>query len=233
MIHIAVCEDEQNELERLQTNIRRYQTETGDECAFTVFGDGLDFIQRYKPVYDVIFMDIDMPRMNGMEAARGLRRIDQNVPLVFITNLKQYALRGYEVEALDFLVKPIGYSAFSTMMARVKKRLPPKPYEDIYITNAGGAHRIVVQDIYYVEVIQHYIVYHTVQGEVRFWGSLAEEEKKLPGELFARCNKPYIVNLSFVKRVDGYDLYIAGDVLKISRGQKPEFMRRLTEYMDR
>ena len=95
-------------------------------------------------------MDIEMPLMNGMEAADRLRRVDPYVPLVFITDLKQYALKGYEVEAMDFLVKPVGYTAFATMMERVSRR-SMKKQEQLTLSGAEGTFNVNVNDIYYIE----------------------------------------------------------------------------------
>ena len=233
MLNIAIVEDDPREAERIEQLLKSYAEETNEACQYTRFDDGMSFIDRFKPVFDAVFMDIEMPLVNGMKAAKWLRTVDREVPLIFITNLKQYALRGYEYEAMDFLVKPIRYPAFATMMARVRRHIGNKHHQDVCISEAGATIRLSVQDIFYVEVSQHYIVYHTVNGEHRFWGSLTTEEGRLPCELFAKCSKCYLVNLSHVKRVEGFDLFIADDVLRISRGQKPEFMRRLSEWIER
>lgn len=121
MTKIAIVEDKNEALLALENHIARYTREKGVECSYTHFANGLFFLENYKADFDVVFMDIDMPLMNGMEAAKRLREVDGHVPLVFITDLKQYALKGYEVEAMDFLVKPVSYAAFSTMLDRVRR----------------------------------------------------------------------------------------------------------------
>ena len=141
MLEIAIAEDRADALANLKNHIERYKKEKGIECDYTVFENGLFFIENYKPVYDVVFMDIDMPLMNGMEAAARLRKTDAYVPLVFITDLKQYALKGYEVEAMDFLVKPVGYTAFSTMMDRVRRRSNKKE-EQLTLSTATGTFNV-------------------------------------------------------------------------------------------
>ena len=174
-----------------------------------------------------------MPFLNGMDAAKKLRQSDPSVPLVFITNLKQYALNGYEVEAMDFLVKPVAYAAFSTMMGRVCARLALCTDKEIFIQNAQGGVKIKISDIFYVEVIKHYVIFHTPRGEVKMWGSLSDIEKRLPADRFARCNNCYLVHLAYATRLEGNDLYVGGDVLAVSRGKKQEFMQRLLDYMER
>lgn len=212
--------------------IDKYHKDTGRDSRLTLFKDGLDFLRKYKPdEYDVIFMDIDMPHINGIDTARRLRKSDDRVTLVFMTNLRQYALKGYEVSALDFLVKPIGYAAFSTMMNRVVKGLRDRHEPEIIINNRNGFYRIGMSDIYYLEVCRHYVIYHTVEGNIEVWGSLVEEEKKLTPDNFARCNNCFLVNLDCVKEVKGDNVIVGGDELKISRGKKVDFLKRLLDHI--
>lgn len=230
MLEIAIVEDRQEAVNNLENHIARLKTEKGIECKYTVFENGLFFIENYKPVYDVVFMDIEMPLMNGMEAATMLRKVDPYVPLVFITDLKQYALKGYEVEAMDFLVKPVNYTSFATMMERVCRRSTKKE-EQLTISSSQGTFNVNINDIYYVETLNHYIVYHTVNGDVSFFGSLTDEEKRLPTDRFIRCNSGYLVNLSQVKKVQDGEVYVADTSLPISRNKKTAFMQSLLNYM--
>ncbi|MBQ9276433.1 MAG: response regulator transcription factor, partial [Clostridia bacterium] len=184
----------------------------------------------YKAEYDVVFMDIDMPLMNGMEAAKKLRKVDGYVPLVFITDLKQYALKGYEVEAMDFLVKPVTYAAFSTMLDRVRRRVQ-QGEQTLLLTTAQGVFKTSVDDVLFVEMQNHYVNYHTTSGRFSFFGSLSEEEKRLPAKKFARCNSGYIVNLARVDKVQDGCVYIGGDCLPISRSKKASFMQSLFDFI--
>ena len=230
MLDIAIVEDRKDAVQTLTDHIARLKKEKGIECKVTVFENGLFFIENYKPIYDAVFMDIEMPLMNGMEAAKKMREVDPYVPLVFITDLKQYALKGYEVEAMDFLVKPVNYTSFATMMERVKRRSTKKE-EQLTISTAQGTFNVNINDIYYVEMQSHYVVYHTAHGEVRFFGSLSDEEKRLPGDRFVRCNSGFIVNLAHVKKIQDGDVYVAETGLPISRNKKTAFMQSLLRFM--
>lgn len=230
MLDIAIVEDREDAVQNLLSHIERLRKDKGIECQYTVFGNGLFFIENYKPVYDVVFMDIEMPLMNGMEAAGRLRKIDPYVPLVFITDLKQYALKGYEVEAMDFLVKPVNYVSFSTMMERVCRR-STKKQEQLTLSTAQGTYNVNINDVYYIEMANHYVVYHTVTGEISFFGSLSEEEKRLPPDRFVRCNSGLLVNLAQVKKVQDGDVYVADTSLPISRNKKVAFMQSLLTFM--
>ena len=230
MLEIAIVEDRQEAVFNLENHIARLKMEKGIECHYTVFENGLFFIENYKPIYDVVFMDIEMPLMNGMEAATRLRQVDPYVPLVFITDLKQYALKGYEVEAMDFLVKPVNYISFATMMERVVRRSTKKE-EQLSLSTAEGTFSVNINDIYYIEMLNHYVIYHTVTGEVRFFGSLSDEEKRLPQDRFTRCNSGFIVNLAQVKKVQDGEVYVGDTSLPISRNKKAAFMQSLLNFM--
>ena len=233
MLRIALCEDRAEQAALLIEHIVRYRTERDIAIEYTHFDNGLAFLDNYRKGFDVVFMDIEMPVLNGMEAAKRLRAIDPYVPLVFITDLKQYALKGYEVEALDFLVKPVTYVAFFTMMDRVRKNLAKRGDATVALQLPGGTVKVALADIYYIEVVDHYVVYHTVGGEFRFWGSLSEEEKRLPPEQFARSSSAYIVNLAAVTKVAGADVYVGNECLPLSRGKKASFLEAMLAYMNR
>ena len=107
MIQIAIVEDEEIYVKQLTEYIRKYQTERGRSIKVTVFGDGEDITENYNGVFDIILMDIQMRFMDGMTAAEKIRQMDQKVIIMFITNMIQYAVRGYEVDAMDYVVKPV------------------------------------------------------------------------------------------------------------------------------
>ena len=107
MIQIAIVEDEEIYVKQLTEYIRKYQTERGRSIKVTVFGDGEDITENYSGGFDIILMDIQMRFMDGMTAAEKIRQMDQKVIIMFITNMIQYAVRGYEVDAMDYVVKPV------------------------------------------------------------------------------------------------------------------------------
>ena len=170
MKNVAIVEDENAAAERLTAYIQRYAAEFGQQFNITRFYDGEEFLQNYKSVYAVAFLDIQMPRKNGMDTAVELRRYDKNVSIIFITNLVQYALRGYEVDAVSFLLKPVSYYDFSL---KFKKAL------DIYLMNEersftvnapGGLCRISTDKLMYVEIIKHRLHYHLIDDVIEMTG---------------------------------------------------------------
>ena len=113
MYHIAIVEDEKEFSTQLEKYLEQYQEENNVRFKVSVFQDGAEILEDYKKIYDVILLDIEMPRLNGMDAAEQIREMDTEVTLMFITNMASYAINGYAVGALDFVMKPINYYTFS------------------------------------------------------------------------------------------------------------------------
>ena len=121
MINVAIVEDEKQAADRLCSLFCRYERERGEKFRVVVFSDPVTFLANYSPDYELIMMDIDMPDLNGMDAVRKLREADREVMVIFVTNLAQYAVKGYEVDAFDFIVKPAART-YGSPHAGAKKR---------------------------------------------------------------------------------------------------------------
>ena len=123
MYHIAIVEDELPCSRQLQNYLEQYQNEKNIQFKVSVFSDGSELLADYRPVYDLILLDIAMPGINGMDTAVKIRETDAEAALMFITNLAGYAIRGYEVEALDFVTKPVSYYQFAMRLSRCLRSL--------------------------------------------------------------------------------------------------------------
>ena len=201
MYHIAIVEDEESFARQLQAYLKQYEEENDVRFKISIFGDGAEILEGYQPFYDIILLDIEMPKVNGMKAAEEIRAQDADVTLMFITNMAGYAIRGYEVGALDFVMKPVNYYTFSMKMTRVLKRTKQKAQQDILLTLPDGVKKFQISDIIYVEVQNRMLHYYTDEGEIVVRGTLQSAEELLKPYPFAKCNHWYIVNLNHVKEV--------------------------------
>ncbi len=231
MYHIAIVEDEAAFAAQLQEYLEKYQEEHDVRFKISVFGDGEEILKDYQPLYDIILLDIEMPKVNGMQAAEQIREQDADVTLMFITNMAGYAIKGYEVGALDFVMKPVNYYTFSMKLTRVLKRTRQKARQEILLTLPDGVKKLNVQQIYYVEVQNRMLSYHTDEGVFTMRGTMQSVEQMLRPYAFVKCNHWYIVNLMHVSEVRKNTAIVAGHELEVSRRNRTAFLQALTEYV--
>ena len=231
MFRIAVVEDDPGYRSKLKGYIADFEQECGEAFQMTAFSDGLDIAENYTAAYDIILMDIEMKHLDGMAAAKRIRTMDKNVTIIFITNSAQFALQGYEVEALSYILKPISYFAFSQEMKKAVKRVKERSSFFLHVAQKDGMVRLDVSKLCYVESVGHNVVYHMETGEVVNRETLKSVEQKLVGQNFSRCNNGSLVNLAFVEKVDRDQVIVAGQALQISRPRRKAFMEDLAAYV--
>ena len=165
MLRIATVEDDANDLEALRTHLSRYEKENGLKFQVTEFRDGEDIVTDYSADYDLILMDIEMAFLNGMKAAEKIRELDKDVIIIFITNMPQYAIQGYKVNALDYMLKPISYFSFSESMGRALHRVNVQGKKEfITIALKGGKKETGYYTDLLCRVQDHLLLYHTTEG---------------------------------------------------------------------
>ena len=231
MYKVAIVEDNQECQKQLQSMLEQYGKENG--CAFSAecFGSGVDFISDYTPSYDLVFMDIDMPRLNGMATAKMMRKLDDTVTLVFVTNLAKYAISGYDVGAVAFIVKPLNFATFSLKMRRILKHV--KEGEEPYLTvsTKKETSKVLLADILYITVLGRYVLLHTKTGNVEMHTSMKALEKELESQGFVRGDNSSMVNLKYVTAVNDKGAVIDGEVIPCSRNRKKALMDAFTCYL--
>lgn len=235
MYKLAIVEDDDCAAQQLQSYFSEYSKENMVEFDIQRFCNGVDFISDYQSVYDIVLMDIEMPMMDGLETARRLREMDENVVLIFVTNMAQQAINGYEVNAVNFLVKPVSYFKFKNALGKVIGRIDMERNDVITIRAKEFFYRLSVREIIYIEVYGHSLYYYTTKGKIEARGTLVQTEKELEPLGFARCNDCYIVNLRYVQQFNSKGVKLGGceDEIPISRRKKNEFLDKLNVFINR
>ncbi len=233
MPHIAIVEDEPASATRLKQYIERYGQENGIAFNVELFADGAAITEGYRPVWDIIFMDIKMSGMDGLAAAREIRRTDPAVLILFITNLAQYAIQGYEVNAFDYVLKPVTYHAFSMKLHLALRMLMRNEAHYLLLNRGGDVQRVPVSHLQYVEVYSHQFHYHTMEGTIvlTMTRTLTDLEEELRPHGFVRCHKGFLINLRYVEAVRGASVLVAGEELPVSRNRRKDVLSALLSYM--
>lgn len=232
MLNIAIVEDDDHQAQTLAEYCQRFAVETSTEFNMTRFSDGESFLARQTDFFDIILMDIMMDGIDGMETARRLRETNRRSVLIFVTSMAQFAVMGYEVSALDFIIKPVAYPHFQMKMHRAVEVVRQQTGIMLTISKGGAVWQISSGDILYLEVKGHALYIHTRDEVVQCWESLSTIEKKLEGQRFSRCNNCYLVNLKYIKNLSGYTVTMRdGSELLVSHPKRKQFLQELTSYM--
>lgn len=230
-MRIAIVEDEAVYVQQLRDYLSKYQEEFNCPLQVSIYENGMSFIHNFSSQFDIILLDVAMPYIDGFETAKRIRAIDTEVVILFVTNQAQHAIKGYEVDALDYILKPISYFAFSQRLKRALSRVKRKEEPYLVLNLKSETRKIKISSIYYIEIRDHNLVYHTTDGDYSAFGSLKEEEQKLEKHHFVRCNKAYLVSLRHVDNVCNGAAVVNGQHLLISRPRKTAFMEALTDYL--
>ena len=212
--------------------MRLYENENGIQFKISKFYDAFSFLEQYTPTFDIIFMDIELGKENGIEIARKMRGEDQDVGVVFEMIVAKYALKGYEVEAMDYMLKPITYPMLCLRLNKAIEYLKKTMVGgEINIELPNGLRRILVSKLMYIEAQKHNLIFHTTSGNIEARGSIKNVEKDLPKGKFARCNNGTVVNLSMIQGVVKNECLIGGDSLQIARTRKKAFQDAFMDYL--
>ena len=231
MYQVCIVDDEIKEIKSLKDSIFSFFKAKSLTVNVDKYDNPVSFLNNFeKSKYDLILLDISMPQKNGIDVARLIREKDDMVKIIFTTSLIQYAIKGYEVNAFDYLLKPISYSSFCLTMERLMKFISND--ECIIISkNKNTTIKIPIMNIKYIEVIDHKVIFHTTGETYSLRDTLDNYIEKLKDHYFSLCNRCYLVNLTMVSQVTPTSVVVDGESLIISRPKRKEFLHTLNKFI--
>lgn len=203
MIKIAICEDEKYQQELLKAHIEQIFKELSVKYSLDVFNSGEELLENYPKDIDIVFLDIQLNEINGMDTARKIRISDNKVEILFITSLIEYVLEGYEVRAYRYLIKPVKYDDLKEYIINCIKEVDIKN-KYIMVKEQGSRIKIDINEITYIEVQKENLTIHTLNQIYKIKGTLSNIEKEINCSRFYRCHKSFLVNLEHVKSIKQY-----------------------------
>ena len=233
MKRIAIVEDEKIYSDYLIQLINEYFKDKNQEYQYEVFDNGLKFLESDVNSFNVVLMDIELPHENGMNISYDLRKINKDIQIIFATNVAQFALKGYEVDAIGYLLKPVNKKILFIYLDKAFKKIEEQNNSFILINVDDGIKKLSLNELYYIEVIDHLLYFHTSDGIITIRKAMKDVEIELKDKGFIRSNNCYLVNLKFIKKITNNSLFINNEELQLSRNKRKEVLISLNEYIGR
>ena len=232
MIQIALVEDTVEDREQFLSALAAYRETDATPFSLSVFETQAAFFASFAGQYDLIFLDIELPDGNGLDIGREIRKTDARAVLVFLTKMGQFAIHGYEVDAADYILKPLDEKIFAVKMKKFLRRVRHSRPLSVAVFVGGGKQVIDAQTILYVEVYKHDLTYHTADRAYTERGTLKEAEAALKEVCFFRLSNCYLVNLRHVAGIGKSELTLdSGETLQVSRSRKKELVDAFNRYL--
>lgn len=228
-IFIGVCEDNSLHINLVKGYIDDFFNEFNNYEVLE-FVSGEDLLSNYPNNIDLLFLDIQMNGLNGMDVARRIREFDNNVEIIFTTSVLDYVCEGYEVNAYRYMLKPIEYNIFKNNMGKCIENIIKKKNDFLTINDKSKLIKIKFDDILYIETSKRQLIIHTINGHEIIKMSMRKLEKLLNKDFF-RCHNSFIVNLEKINKIDVSDIYINNSTIPISKHRRKQLKARLIEVL--
>lgn len=232
-MRIAICDDEKNVREYIKERINNFDRDIDVVC----FENGEDIIIYDEPI-DILFLDIQMPGMNGMDIARQLRIENEELIIIFVTALEEYVFKAFDVGAFNYLLKPLDKVKLLEVLNKAvihvkencKRQSVNQKKERTMLIRANGMHtNIVIDDIVYAEVFNRKITLHMMNDELEYYGKLSDLSD-MAGKDFFRTHRAYLVNMNYIKSYDSTAVYVNDTAIPIAKAKYGDFVKAFLKF---
>ena len=234
-MRIGICDDQKEVREILSEKIKMLYP--AGSLAF--YNSGQEVLDAVEPP-DILFLDIQMPRLDGMETARRLRKDNGQMILIFVTALEDYVFQAFDVGAFHYLVKPFSDEKFYEVLGKAVEqfegrrtgRNTKKEPPDLMITAKGKHIMVHLEDIVYAEVFDRKVVIHTMDSDIEYYGKMRELEKRA-GDGFYRSHRAYLVNFNYIRKYDATAIWLERGQALMAKQNYREFVKAYLRYNKR
>lgn len=232
MLRIAICDDEASARDALRILLEKFLVEESEEIVYE-FSSGINavsWLQKHPGEIDLLFLDVEMKGLNGMETAERIRKFDENLIIVFVTGYSDYVFEGYRVGALDYMIKPIPETKLTELLHRVREKMTLNNEKSYFLKNADGTWRFRLQDILYFYSDKRKVILVTDSGEYPFYAKLDEVEKQLASH-FIRVHQRFLINPENVDHLGHDHMLLNGKKVPCSRKYKEDAVAKIARHM--
>lgn len=232
MLRIAICDDEAEARDALRFQLEKALIEKSEEIVyeFSAGTNAVSWLRKHPGEVDLLFLDIEMKDLSGMETAQQIRTFDEQILIVFLTGYAEFVFEGYSVGALDYIIKPVTAGKLTELLQRVRMKLEQEESRSFSFKNADGTWRFPLRDIFFFYSDRRRVTLVTGQGEYVFYGKLDEIEKRLGGQ-FVRIHQRYLVNPARAEHMGGDSVTVGGQILPCSRNHRSDAMKKIARFM--
>lgn len=232
-MRVAICDDQQKFQSQIVEYFRRYESKYKVDMSILTFQNGVELLAYYETHQnlDLIILDIMMDGLNGIEVAKEIREYGIHTKIVFLSSSEQYAIQGYVVNASRYWLKPIEFKFFCEELNILVKDIDLE--EELYLIEKTGitTRKIYFDEIVYIETYKRKIRIRTINYSILTTKKMKEYEERLRNSFFVRCHAAYIVNMNYIKKINGLEITLKNDEqIFISKNRKSEFSKRFIEF---
>lgn len=232
MLLVSIIDPSKEDVTRLSALIERYFRRSSTAYVQRVYQSGMEFV-RSAENSDIVFLETNLEKLDGLETARIIRKLGSEAQLIFVARGAEMAIHGYSVDALDYLLKPVEPTAVERALDKAVRRLSSRSCAYLALKLPNGTASISTNDITYVEVFDHNLVYHTTGGDYTVRGRLGDVYEQLDHDYFLACNRSFIVNLRYVTEICTDHVILNGTKISVSKSHRKEIQSRFSAFMDK